>query len=369
MANLKNMTNQQLYKFFYETSAQTERFEMFNFLCAENDEIINNVSFSDKFIKWIGQKSKIANKIGFLDKYYELKNNLKKAKTNIAKLELKREYQKVLKNYIDLNGKNLINEWIKLVKINHEAYCYYLTELFKDSIEIKYVIISEAPMLTIKEDNGNILFDCKYVFSKQHSNVGSYRKVPFDAFHEINNIPITKNENPSADDLINLFVENRVLFLDLIPLPLPKIDSDLRKNWSANSKYFIDDKPRVITFLSCSLEFIFKYVKGKTKKEIYFSPDTKIALMMPSNSALGIINFYITLKEKIPLKYSFCKTINKTIDPFCGKIKNISEIISRTNKEIDAKKLKEYSLRLHRQLAIGSQGGPELELLKHALTK
>jgi hypothetical protein len=68
------------------------------------------------------------------------------------------------------------------------------------------------------------------------------------------------------------------------------------------------------------------------------------------------------------LKHILCRTINKTTDPFSWKIKNISEIITRTNNEIDAKNLKEYSLRLHRQVAIGSQGGPELELLKHALT-
>jgi hypothetical protein len=361
------MTEEQLYNFFYNTSDAKERFKMFNFLCAETKKDLTEASFSDEFIEWIGGKSEIANKIGVLDEYDELKKNLKKSKTDKEKQEINRTYQTKLKQSIESKKTDLINEWINLVESNHDAYIGYLKKLFEKSNEIKYVIISEAPMLTIKEDNANILFDCKYIFSEKHENVGSYRKVPFDAFQEINGITNPKKGNPSADDLIDLFLEKRVLFLDLIPLPLPKIDSDLRKNWSTNSKYFIDDEPRVITFLRCSLAFIFKFVKVKTKKEICFS-DTKIALMMPSNSALGIINFYIDLKEKMSLKHILCRTINKTTDPFSWKIKNISEIITRTNNEIDAKNLKEYSLRLHRQVAIGSQGGPELELLKHALT-
>ncbi len=361
------MTKESLYNFFYEESNSNKRFEMFNFLCDETNAVTKNGAFSDKFIEWIGRNSVIANKIGGLDNYYELKKNIKKAKTNKDKVTLNRFYQINLKNSINEIKDDLITEWINLVKINHNAYNKYLFKLFEKSTEIKYVIISEAPMLTTKDDNGKIVFDCKYIFSDSHDNIGSYRKVPFDAFQEINNCNQHKNDNPSADDLINVFVQNRVLFLDIIPLPLPKIEFDLRKNWSTNTHYFINDEPRVITFLRCSLAFIFEFVKRETEKEICFS-DTKIALMMPSNSALGIINFYINLKEKMPLKYSLCRTINKTVDPFNGKIKNISEIITRTNKEIDAKKLKEYSLRLHRQLAIGSQGGPELELLKHALT-
>ncbi len=361
------MTKDSLNNFFYTESKPDERFKMFNFLCDETNADTNNGSFSDKFIEWIGRNSVIANKIGGLDNYYELKKNIKKAKTNEDKATLNRNYQSNLKKSIDEIKGDLIKEWIDLVNINHKVYNNYLIKLFEKSTEIKYVIISEAPMLTTKDYNGKIVFDCKYIFSDSHDNIGSYRKVPFDAFQEINNCDQHKNDNPSANDLINVFVQNRVLFLDIIPLPLPKIESDLRKNWSTNTHYFINDEPRVITFLRCSLAFIFDFVKSQTGKEICFS-DTKIALMMPSNSALGIINFYINLKEKMPLKYSLCRTINKTIDPFNGKIKNISEIITRTNKEIDAKKVKEYSLRLHRQLAIGSQGGPELELLKHALT-
>ena len=363
------MTEEQLYNFFYTTSKPNKRFKMFNFLCAETKKDLIEASFSDEFIKWIGGKSEIANKIGVLDKYDKLKKDLKQSKTDLEKQKLNRKYQLILKKSIELNQTKLIDEWISLVKSNHEAYINYLNKLFEDSNEIKYVIISEAPMLTIKEDNGNILFDCKYVFSENHENVGSYRNVPFNAFQEIKGNPDCKKGKPKAKDLIELFVTHRVLFLDLIPLPLPKIDFALRKNWSTNAEYFIADEPRVITFLRCSLAFIFKFVKDETKykKEICFS-DTKIALMMPSNSALGIINFYIDLKEKMSLKHILCRTIHKTIDPFNGKIKNISEIITRTNKEIDAKKLKEYSLRLHRQVAIGRQGGPELELLKHSLT-
>jgi hypothetical protein len=354
------MTEEQLYNFFYKTSNENERFQMFNFLCAKKDENVNDASFSDKFIEWIGRKSEIAKKIGVLDDYYDLKKNLKKSKTDKEKLN--REYQVRLKHSIDSIKTNLINEWINLVKSNHKAYINYLKELFKDSNEIKYVIISEAPMLTIKENNGNILFDCKYIFSRQHENVGSYRKVPFDAFEENKHITNLKKSNTRADDLINLFVKKRVLFLDLIPLPLPKIDSDLRKNWSTNAEYFIDDEPRVINFLRCSLAFIFEIVKDK---EFHFSDDTQIALMMPTNSALGIINFYMDLESKT----NSSGTLNEKIEPFIGKIKNISKIITRTNNETDAKELKEYSLRLHRQVAIGSQGGPELELLKHALKK
>jgi hypothetical protein len=360
------MTLEQLYNFFYNESEQTERFRMFNFLCASSKEQYPDAAFSDKFIEWIGRKSDIAKKIGVLDNYYDFKKNLKKAKTKNDKVKLNRNYQKTLKPLIQSKQSDLIDEWINLVESNHCAYIEYLNKLFENSHIIKYVIISEAPMLTIKEDKKNVLFDCKYIFSSEHEKVGSYRNVPFVAVQEINKSYNSNNENPSALELIDVFVKNRVLFLDLIPLPLPKIDRNLRKNWSTNSDFFINNEPRVITFLRCTLAFIFKFVTEKTEKEICFS-DAKIALMMPSNSALGIINFYINLKENMLLKYGLCRTVSKIDEPFNGKIKNISEIITRTNKEIDARKLKEYSLRLHRQVAIGSQGGPELELLKHAL--
>jgi hypothetical protein len=356
------MTEEQLYNFFYNESEINDRFKMFNFLCAETNKDLTEASFSDEFIEWIGGKSEIANKIGVLDDYYELKKKLKKSTTDEDKQKLNRQFQFKLKSSIESKKTELIDEWISLVQGIHDAYIDYLNGLFKESNEIKYVIISEAPMLTIKEENENILFDCKYIFSQQHENVGSYRKVPFDALQKINGILNHKKGNPSANELINLFIEKRVLFLDLIPLPLPKVDSVLRKNWSTNPKYFINNEPRVITFLRCSLAFIFEFVKNRNHEEICFS-ETQIALMMPSNSALGIINFYMDLDSKA----SSSSTVIEKIDPFSGKIGNISKIITRTNNENDAKKLKEYSLRLHRQVAIGSQGGPELELLIHAL--
>lgn len=95
------MTKDSLYNFFYTESKPDERFKMFNFLCDETDADTYNGSFSEKFIEWIGRNSVIANKIGGLDNYYELKKNIKKAKTNEDKAILNRNYQSNLKKSID----------------------------------------------------------------------------------------------------------------------------------------------------------------------------------------------------------------------------------------------------------------------------
>jgi hypothetical protein len=346
------MEQQDLNNFFFKENNSVKRFIGLNFLCAKTNDLIPNAVFSEEFINWLGKRSEMAEKVGILDDYYKLKKNLKKAKTNDEKQDLNRTYQTQLKKLIEPIKQNLIKEWINLVKSNHEVYFEYLNRLFNESNEINYVIISEAPMLTIKEKDETFLFDCKYIFSKTHKNVGDYRRVPYIAISTIKNESEIA-EKPSADEIITLFIKYRVLFLDLIPIPLPKIDSELRKNWSTNAEYYINNEPRVITFLKCSLEFIFEFVKNKTKKEICFS-DPKIALMMPSNTALGIINFYLNTNNKH--------------EPFQNKIIDISQKITRQNNNIDAQTLFNFSLRLHRQVAIGSKGGPELELLKHALS-
>ena len=351
-ANLNFMNpEEQLYNFFFNASNESDRYKVFNFLCDVTTKRSNKKRFSPNFINWIGKKSEMAEKIGVLKEYNTLTSELRTAKTASEKKVLKLKYNKNLNDKINEIKESLIAEWKNLVSNCHVSYNEYLKKLFETSTEIKYIIISEAPMLTTKDDNGKIVFDCKYIFSGSHKNIGSYRKVPFDAIQEINNCKKHNKDNPRAEDLINVFVKNRVLFLDLIPLPLPKIDSELRKNWSTNEDYFIDDEPRVITFLRCSLKYIFK-----DYKKIGFSKDVQIALMMPSNSALGIINYYLSCDNKLKN------------EPFKGKISYVKSKITRMNTKEDAKSLSGFSLRLHRQVAIGSQGGPEKELLIHALT-
>jgi hypothetical protein len=346
------MKQEEIYNFIFNKSTNSkERFKGLNFFSAKTFEgsKIPNGALSHEFIDWIGKKSELAKKLGISDQYDLLQKALKKTKNTLEKEKFSREYSKKIKKIIDSNSENLTDEYVRVVEKIHSAYSNYLNRLFLNNTPIKYVIIAEAPMLTLIKDKEQNLFDCKYIFSSEHPNIGNYRKVPYKAICEIENEPDCK-EDPEAVDIINLFINKRVLFLDLIALPLPQIKSELRKNWSINTHYFIEKEPRVVTFLRCSLDYIF------TNHKPVFNDNVKIALMMPSNSALGIINFYSNLDEK---------TIE---DPFKEKIKYVKSKITRINTEADAKKLLEFSLRLHRQVAIGSQGGPEKELLKHALS-
>jgi hypothetical protein len=265
----------ELEKFLFEMSASKDsRFRGFNFLYAEtsHNHEYKEDGFSNETKKWIKQTCE------------ELNEKLSETSKHIDKSDIAGEIN-VLNN---ISSKENLIQWINCVKRVSEAREKYLDELIKSNEPIKYLIISEAPPLSIQE---NELFS-NYVFLNNDNTKDIYRTVPFDAIREIENDNESRlYEKRKGDDLIKFYARHRVAFLDIIPIPLPTIATNLRKHWCTDLFYSIDGKtPRIIQFLDLSIiEFINK-LEGVT-----FGTDLKIAFMAPTTISENIVK-WLTIK-------------------------------------------------------------------------
>ena len=226
-----------------------------------------------------------------------------------------------------------LTEWLTISKKVMCIYQEYL-EKIKDK-EIKILIVSEAPMLTLYDNK----FVCNYILGK--GSVGSYRTVPFESIWEHNKIEGKKPDDYKAnpEEIIKLFIENNVAFVDLIPFPLPKISTYLRKDWKVKN-----DRNFIIS--------LFKNAVSKIQCD-KFSDELKIIFMMPPNTASGIIEYCILNKNNID-------------DEF---LKKYLTHITRCNDNsiFENEQLFQYSIKLHRQIVMSGAGGPEKNLFLNAL--
>jgi hypothetical protein len=183
---------------------------------------------------------------------------------------------------------NFVSKWIKCFKKNHEYNNSYLEKI--EGSEIDYLIICEAPPLKKKinlEDEKYVL-QSKYVFNCEDDNVGKYRIAPYDAIYGISNPGATPEKDIvySASSLIELFVNNKVAFIDIISFPLP-LNTDLRTCLSNNMYYSIEQEtPRLISFMKMSFDYFFKTTECKLSDKV------KIAFMMPPTSGNGIKQYF-----------------------------------------------------------------------------
>jgi hypothetical protein len=320
------MSKELIEEFLYEESKNPESwFKGINALyCKTNEEENKNTSkFSDETLKWIFKQSKL---LGTELLFF---NNLEMQE---AQLELNALNE--ITNPQDFDYDNKFSSWRNLVSYINEARNSYIEQIKGSKLD--YIVISEAPMLNYKLGK----FFCNYLFGAKR-NGGSYRKVPYEAFGG--------EEDPDGNDLIEIFNEKKVGFFDLIPIPLPKIDSELRRLWSQDPDFKIDKLPRTMFFLKLAFE---KFMESSS---CTITNETKVILMMPPNTAMGIISFYLDKGV----------TGNKILDDLSNKF-----IIENNNSSVsDNKELGGVPVRLHRQIVMNGSGGPDLKLFKHALNE
>lgn len=305
-------------RFLYEKNDSLESwYTGINALYSGTNENLVGTGISKTTVEWIGKKSKI-----LADNLHFINND---AEREEAILELNA--------ILNFNEKRNISSWRKIVKSISVFYHNYLASI--QGMDLDFLIISEAPMLNYNSGN----FSCNYILG-ENEKVGSYRKVPYQAFGG-------KKMDPSSDDLVSLFQQNKVGFFDLIPLPLPKIDTDLRRLWSLDENYQIDGMPRTMFFLKLAFENFMK----KTQCQIF--QNTKVILMMPPNTASGITSFY--LKNKFSGNRDLDGLSNRFLEQNSNEsIKNDSDLIG-------------IPIRLHKQVVMNGSGGPDLKLFKNAL--
>lgn len=313
---------------------------------------------------FLSRKSSNLRRIRILNFLYSGKNNYqnkeltqttKKNITKDIKSELYTEYIEKLdaKMITDIETNKLI-EWSSLVVNIEKYYNDYLVKL-RNVESFHYLVVSEAPMLTIKSP---LSLGCKYIFDSDEDST-IYRRVPYQSF------TINNNKNPTASDLISTFIDHKVLFIDLISIPLPTIDTDIRKKWSVDTKWRIDgNEPLSFTLFKISLNNTIKKLKQIKKargfsEKITFNPNLKIILMMPPKTSMGIIDF-VAEDPKNNFK-NLPTEINQN-----SIIENLIRINGHDSKKISTQ-LKNIVLRQYRQVVMNSSNNPCVKHFKHAI--
>ena len=257
------------------SESKDSRFRGFNFLYAEtsfNNEYKQD-SFSEQVKIWIKQTNE------------ELTTKLTQTNDNLEKSAIESELS-VLKI---IENKDFLIQWLKCVETINEAKNKYIKELTKTSESIKYLIISEAPPLSFID---NQLLS-NYVFLNIENTTYKYRSVPFEVIKSLEkDSESSLNENSRGDDLLQFYAKHRVAFLDIIPIPLPTIHSNLRKHWCTDIFYSIDGKtPRIIQFLNLSIiQF------QKELATIKFDDNLKMSFMAPTIISNNIVKWLTTEK-------------------------------------------------------------------------
>jgi hypothetical protein len=256
-------------------------FELINFFYSKTSEAYNNEILEKKTKKEIHSAKEALDIINTIS--MPLPNNS-------SPEEVAADF---IVNYDNLDIQFVL-KWIKCFQKNHYYNKSYLDQIM--NFEIDYLIICEAPPLKkIKSKDKKYLLQSKYVFNCDDDNVGKYRSAPYDAIYGISNQSATpgKDNVYSANSIIELFVTNKVAFIDIISFPLP-LNTDLRTHLSNNMYYSIEkETPRLISFMKMSFDYFFNTTKCK------LSDNVKIAFMMPPTSGNGIKQYFESNLSKI----------------------------------------------------------------------
>lgn len=156
----------------------------------------------------------------------------------------------------------LIKEgWIDAKSRTNE---YYNGVNSKERFLFEALIASESPPFKVDKDER--FLGSHLLGEADMDQSGPYYSAMRSCFK--NKKSITKN-----------LLKHNVLFFDLLPIPLP-IDSALRKKWS--SGFTVNDMPLSAFLFKLAIEHYAEVYKCD------FSRTTKVALMMPTNTSLGI---------------------------------------------------------------------------------
>ena len=284
------MQIKELETFLFTTSTEKERYRGFNFLYGETncDDLYKADGFSKETFAWI-KKTNI-----------ELQEDLK-SNTNPNLFKQLNDELSVLNSF---NRKKNLVDWVNCVRSVHALQSLYVDELKKTKKPIKYLIISEAPPLSILEDK---LFS-NYVFSNKATIDSKYRSVPFKVIKNLeNDTKSSLREGYKGEDLISFYAEHRVAFLDIIPIPLPKIPGDLRKHWCTNFFYSLDNKkPRIIDLFNISFNRFLQQLN-----DLEFCDKLKITFMAPPIISENIIKLISNKNFSGSFSPEFTKIISK----------------------------------------------------------
>lgn len=149
---------------------------------------------------------------------------------------------------------------------NGRTYSYYEGVKSMKPFLVKALIASESPPFKVDEDER---FLGSHLLGEERTDKsGPYYSAIRSCF---------ENENSIAENLL----ENNVLFLDILPIPLP-VNSELRKKWSTSEQFYVGGMPLSAWLFQLAIDHY------RDNYNCSFDENTNVALMMPTNTSLGI---------------------------------------------------------------------------------
>lgn len=214
---------------------------------------------------------------------------------------------------------DLINKWCG----NEEKSSAYYEEI-KQETNYRYIIIGEdAPW-----SGAYLLGD------SEDDKKGPYYNSLKSAFNDKNIVELSDG-----------FKKQKVLFFDLLTIPLP-INSNLRKKWSTDNKNFKIGDKQLPVFL---LEVAFEHFDLKDKIN-----DAKIAIMMPTKTSSSIYNYF----EQITKEDGFhCLKDRLTAKSCWNEINDYHQTIITNGK----------CFNYYKSNTISGSNTPDVDLLEYAL--
>ena len=271
-------------------------------------------------------------------------------------LELIRDKTISIDNGTDRILNLFVEKWGDLTEKIHRDYDNYIKNLTDEPI--KYLIVSEAPLLDISKPMD---FKCKYIFG-DNKECTIYRSTPYHAFKKLTekNYSSKKTTGINKEDFLNCMISNNVAFIDLIPLPLPLIPTEVRRDWSFHKNFRIEyDYPLSFSLFIMAFERFKKKYANCYKIFPKFDKDLKIIFILPPKTSMGIIDYLAKDPEN-----------RKTALPI--ELQEHIDIIIRTNDSLAktaSPALAELPLRQYRQVAVNYSNNPCIETFLHAIRK
>jgi len=247
-----------------------------------------------------------------------------------------------------------VEKWGDLTEKIHGDYNDYIKNLTDEPI--KYLIVSEAPLLDISNPMD---FKCKYIFG-DNKECTIYRSTPYHAFKKLadKNYSKTTTKEITQQNILDCIKNNSVAFIDLVPLPLPSSPTEVRRDWSFNKEFRVESGcPLSFSLFIMAFERFKKKYNCFHKKYPKFHENLKIIFMMPPKTSMGIIDYLATdekeRKKELPLELqSHIKIMIRT---------------NGTNAKSVSPALAELPLRQYRQVAVNYSNNPCIETFLHAI--
>ncbi len=187
--------------------------------------------------------------------------------------EIKQNLDEIKQNLVEINTLDIQNEFSAIIeKIRNNWHTVFYAHnkhlsSFIESFQVSKILVYEAPPYQADESS-----NINYLLLDDAS--GSY----------VTAIKTYSQPEINSNDIAEILRESKVLFFDLLMMPIP-LSSDVRKSWFDKNCFFIEDKPLPVYLFEMNLKYLIS-------KKINFTASPNFAIGTPHLTALPIFKYY-----------------------------------------------------------------------------